>query len=48
MLWLALHFHSLSREAAQALADGLIVRKRDPSAELESLAGLAVIYLPFA
>lgn len=85
MLWLALHFHSLSLEvfsrgaavpeplavvekqgsrtwvvgcndaaeacgvhlgmaapAAQALADGLIVRKRDLSAELESLAGLAV------
>ena len=85
MLWLALHFHSLSLEvisrgaavpdplavvekqggrswvvacndtaeacgvrvdmtalAAQALADGLIVRKRDASAEHESLAGLAV------
>src|SRR5512143_2893834 len=85
MLWLALHFHSLSLEvfsrgaavpeplavvekqgsrtwviacnaaaaacgvrvgmaapAAQALADGLIVRKRDPAAERESLAGLAV------
>lgn len=85
MLWLALHFHSLSLEvfsrgaavseplavvekqgsrtwviacndaaescgvrvgmaapAAQALADGLVVRKRDPSAECESLAGLAV------
>lgn len=85
MLWLALHFHSLSLEvfsrgtvasdplavvekqgsrtsviacnggaaacgvrvgmaasAAQALADGLIVRKRDPSAERDSLAGLAV------
>ncbi len=85
MLWLALHFHSLSLEvfsrgaavpeplavvekqggrtwviacndaaaacgvrvgmaapAAQALADGLVVRKRDPLAEQESLAGLAV------
>jgi protein ImuB len=85
MLWLALHFHSLSLEvfsrgaavsdplavvekqgsrtwviacndaaeacgvrvgmaapAAQALADGLIVRKRDPAAKRESLAGLAV------
>lgn len=85
MLWLALHFHSLSLEvftrgaavpeplavvekqgsrtwviacnddaaacgvhvgmaapAAQALADGLVVRRRDPSAERESLAGLAV------
>jgi protein ImuB len=85
MLWLALHFHSLSLEvfsrgaavprplaviekqgsrtwviacndaaegcgvrvgmaasAAQALADGLIVRRRDPAAERESLAGLAV------
>jgi protein ImuB len=85
MLWLALHFHSLSLEvfsrgaavpdplavveklggrtwviacndaaaacgvragmtaaAAQALADGLVVRRRDPLAEEESLAGLAV------
>ena len=85
MLWLALHFHSLSLEvfsrgaavleplvvvekqggrtwvvacndaaeacgvhlgmaapAAQALADGLIVRKRDLSAEQESFTGLAV------
>ena len=85
MLWLALHFHSLSLEvfsrgaavpeplavvekqggrtwviacnaaaaacgvragmaapAAQALADGLVVRKRDKAAERESLAGLAV------
>ena len=85
MLWLALHFHSLSLEvfsrgaavpeplmvvekqggrtrviacndaaeacgvrvgmaasAAQALADGLVVRKRDPLAEQASLAGLAV------
>ncbi len=85
MLWLALHFHSLSLEvfsrgaavpeplavvekqggrtwvvacndvaeacgvrvgmaasAAQALADDLIVRRRDLSAEQESLAGLAV------
>ena len=85
MLWLALHFHSLSLEvfsrgaavpeplavvekqggrtwvivcndaaeacgvrvgmaapAAQALADGLIVRKRDPLAEQASLDGLAV------
>jgi protein ImuB len=85
MLWLALHFHSLSLEvfsrgaatpdplavvekqsghtwviacndaaaacgvhvgmaapAAQALADGLIVRRRDLSAERESMAGLAV------
>src|SRR5512139_2390623 len=85
MLWLALHFHSLSLEvfsrgaavpdplavvekqggrtwviacndaaeacgvhvgmaapAAEALADGIVVRKRDSSAELESLAGLAV------
>ena len=85
MLWLALHFHSLSLEvfsrgaavpeplavvekqgsrtrviacndaaaacgvrvgmaapAAQALADGLVVRRRDPEAERESLAGLAV------
>jgi protein ImuB len=85
MLWLALHFHSLSLEvfsrgatvpgplavvekqgsrtgviacndaaaacgvrvgmaasAAQALADGLVVRRRDPAAERESLAGLAV------
>src|SRR5512135_272098 len=85
MLWLALHFHSLSLEvfsrsaavpeplavvekqggrtrvivcnaaaaafgvsvgmaapAAQALADSLIVRKRDPMAEQESLDGLAV------
>ena len=85
MLWLALHFHSLSLEvfsrgaavpdplavvekqgsrtrviacndaaaacgvhagmaasAAQALADGLVVRRRDPEAEAESLAGLAV------
>ena len=85
MLWLALHFHSLSLEvfsrgaldadpfavvekqggrswvvacndaaaacgvragmaapAAQALADGLTVRKRDPEAEHESLAGLAI------
>jgi protein ImuB len=85
MLWLALHFHSLSLEvfsrgvavseplavvekrggrtrvvvcnaaaaacgvrlgmaasAAQALADGLVVRRRDPAAEQESLAGLAV------
>ena len=85
MLWLALHFHSLSLEvfsrgaavpeplavvekqgsrtwviacndaaegcgvhvgmaasAAQALAEGLIVRRRDPAAERESLAGLAV------
>src|SRR5512139_428266 len=32
----------MAAPAAQALADGLIVRKRDPSAELESLAGLAV------
>ena len=85
MLWLALHFHSLSLEvfsrgaampeplvvvekqgnrtwivacsddaaargvgigmavpAAQALADGLVVRKRDPLAEQASLDGLAV------
>ena len=85
MLWLALHFHSLSLEvfsrgtaapeplavvekqgnrtrviacneaaaacgvrtglaasAAQALADGLVVCKRDPSAEQASLDGLAV------
>lgn len=85
MLWLALHFHSLSLEvfsrgaavpdplavvekqgsrtwviacndaaaacgvragmaaaAAQALADGLVVRRRDPEAEAASLAGLAV------
>ncbi len=85
MLWLALHFHSLSLEvfsrgaavpdplavvekqggrtwviasndaaeargvragmaasAAQALADGLVLRRRDPEAERESLEGLAV------
>jgi len=32
----------MAAPAAQALADGLIVRRRDPSAERESLAGLAV------
>jgi protein ImuB len=32
----------MAAPAAQALADGLIVRKRDPAAERESLAGLAV------
>jgi protein ImuB len=32
----------MAAPAAQALADGLVVRKRDPSAERESLAGLAV------
>src|SRR3990167_6436643 len=32
----------MAASAAQALADGLIVRRRDPSAERESLAGLAV------
>ncbi len=32
----------MAAAAAQALADVLIVRKRDPSAERESLAGLAV------
>jgi len=32
----------MAAPAAQALADGLVVRKRDPEAERESLAGLAV------
>jgi protein ImuB len=32
----------MAAPAAQALANGLIVRKRDPAAERESLAGLAV------
>jgi len=32
----------MAASAAQALADGLIVRRRDPAAERESLAGLAV------
>jgi protein ImuB len=32
----------MAAPAAHALADGLIVRKRDPTAERESLAGLAV------
>jgi protein ImuB len=32
----------MAAPAAQALADGLVVRKRDPEAEQESLAGLAV------
>jgi len=32
----------MAAPAAQALTDGLIVRRRDPSAERESLAGLAV------
>lgn len=35
-------YPGMAAPAAQALADGLIVRKRDPSAEQESLAGLAV------
>jgi protein ImuB len=32
----------MAAPAAQALADGLVVRRRDPAAERESLAGLAV------